>query len=129
MLKSKKDKEEQELKRIAEEKRKEKLDDELAKKRIIERIQQDREDKQKKYAQEKVELEKSKEAAHTQLELAKQQERLIEAAAKSTFARIQFRLTDGSSVVNQFDPNQTLDEARLFITEVRVILSFLFNLI
>jgi len=117
VLKSKKDKEEQELKRIAEEKRKEKLDDELAKKRIIERIQQDREDKQKKYAQEKVELEKSKEAARTQLELAKQQERLIEAAAKSTFARIQFRLTDGSSVVNQFDPNQTLDEARLFITE------------
>ena len=47
ILKSKKEREDQELKRIAEQKKQEKLEDELAKQRIKERIQQDREEKQK----------------------------------------------------------------------------------
>ena len=42
VLKAKREKEEMELRRIAEDKRKEKLADELAKQRIKERIQQDR---------------------------------------------------------------------------------------
>lgn len=41
---------------------------------------------------------------------------MTEAANKSKVARIQFRLTDGSSVVNSFEPEQTLDDARMFIT-------------
>jgi len=116
VLKQKQQKEEMEMKRLADQKRKEKLEDELAKKRVMERIKQDREDKQKKYAAEKVEVDKSKEAARTQLELAKQQERMAEAANRSKFARIQFKLTDGSSIVNQFEPEQKLDDARTFIT-------------
>lgn len=115
VIKQKQDKEELEMKRLAEQKRKEKLEDELAKKRVMEKIRQDREDKQKKYSSEKVEVDKSKEAARAQQELVKQQERMAEAANRSKFARIQFRLTDGSSVVNQFEPEQKLDDAREFI--------------
>lgn len=42
IVKTKKEREEQELKRIAEQKKQEKLDDLLAKQKIKERIQQDR---------------------------------------------------------------------------------------
>lgn len=42
MIKSKNDREEQEMKRIAEQKKQEKIDDMLAKQKIKERIQQDR---------------------------------------------------------------------------------------
>lgn len=116
VLRQKKDKEDMELKRLADQKRKEKLEDELAKKRVLERIQQDREDKQKKFASEKAEMNKSKEEAKAQLELAQQKERMAQAANREKFARIQFRLTDGSSIVNTFNPDQTFDAAKLFIT-------------
>lgn len=117
VVKAKSDKEELEMKRLAEQKRKEKLEDELAKRRVMERIKEDREAKQQKYAAEKSELDKTKEAARVQKELAKQQQQMIDAANKGKFARIQFRLTDGSSVVNQFEPEQTLEDARAFIAE------------
>ena len=117
ILKAKREKEEQELRKIAEEKRKEKLEDELAKQRIKERIQQDREEKQKKYAKEKEELENSKKTQLEQQELARQQQAQAESARLSQIARIQFRFVDGSSVNQQFDPNQTLDEARSFVAD------------
>ena len=39
----------------------------------------------------------------------------------SEFARIQFRLPDGSSVTNQFSSSDSLDAARAFITEVLIL--------
>lgn len=117
ILKSKKEREEQELKRIAEQKRQEKIEDQLAKQRIKEKIQQDREDKQKKYSQEKEEMIKIKENAAKQQELLKQQQETSEALARSHIARIQFRLINGSSIVKQFDSDQTLDDARKFISD------------
>ena len=119
VLKSKKDREDQELKRIAEQKKQEKLDDLLAKQRIKERIQQDREDKQKKYALERETIDKAKE--DMRLELAKQQQQQNEAAVRSQIARIQFKLIDGSSIVNQFDPNDTLSQAKQFISDVIIL--------
>ena len=77
------------------------------------------EDKQKKFASEKAEMNKSKEEAKVQLELAQQKERMAQAANREKFARIQFRLTDSSSIVNTFNPDQTFDAAKLFITNVR----------
>jgi hypothetical protein len=117
ILKAKREKEEQELRKIADEKRKEKLEDELAKQRIKERIQQDREEKQKKYAKEKEEFENSKKAQSEQQELARQQQAQADLARQSQIARIQFRFVDGSSVNQQFDPNQTLDDARSFVAD------------
>lgn len=121
VIKSKKDREDQELKRIAEQKKQEKLDDLLAKQRIKERIQQDREDKQKKYALERETIDKAKEDMRAQLELAKQQQQQNEAAVRSQIARIQFKLIDGSSIVNQFDPNDTLSQAKQFISDVIIL--------
>jgi hypothetical protein len=37
----------------------------------------------------------------------------------SQIARIQFRLLDGSSFVNQFDPNQKLEEVRQYVVNVK----------
>ncbi|RNA22033.1 UBX domain-containing 4-like, partial [Brachionus plicatilis] len=62
ILRVKREKEEQELRKIAEEKRKEKIEDDLAKKRILEKIRQDREEKQRKYQQEKETTEQTQEA-------------------------------------------------------------------
>lgn len=53
-------------------------------------------------------------------ELTKHQERAAEEANKSKFARIQFRLVDGQSIVNQFDADQTLNDARTFLTNVNI---------
>jgi hypothetical protein len=116
--KAKREKEEQELRQIAEEKRKEKLEDELAKKRILERIQQDREEKQKKYAQEKEEVQRAKEAERQKLEQQRLLEKQAEAARNSNIARLQFRFVDGSSFNSQFDPNQTLADVRDFVAQV-----------
>lgn len=115
VLKSKKDKEDLEMKRLAEAKRKEKLDDEIAKKRVMDRIQQDREDKKKKYSAEQAELDRVKNEERAKKELVKQQERDAEAANRSKYARIQFRLVDGQSCVSQFDADQVLQDARTFI--------------
>lgn len=76
-----------------------------------------REAKQAKYASEKADAEKAKEAARAKQELARQQERQAEAARRGNSARIQFRLVDGSQLVNTFEPEQTLADARAFITE------------
>ena len=114
------------MKRIAEEKRREKLSDELAKKRVLDRIREDREEKQKKYSAEKDEADRAKEALQAERELVRQRERMAEEANKGKIARVQFRLTDGGSVVNQFDPEQTLEDAKAFIANV--ILGFGFNL-
>jgi len=117
LLKMKRDKEEDELKKIAEEKRREKMQDELAKKKVPEQIRLDREEKQKKFSKEKEELEKAEAERKAKLELQKQQEKQAEAARNSNIARLQFRFVDGSSVVNQFTPDQTLDEVRQFVTQ------------
>lgn len=117
IVQAKKDKEDSEMKQIAVDKRKEKLADEVAKKRVLDRIKEDREEKQKRYASEKTEIDKVKEDARIKRELVKQQERMIEEANKGKVSRIQFRLTDGTSVIGQFDPEQKLEDARAFIVE------------
>ena len=63
-------------------------------------------------------MDKAKELVRNKLELSKQQERMAEEVSKVSISRIQFRLTDGSSVVNKFEPEQTLEDARTFITQV-----------
>ena len=45
------------------------------------------------------------------------QERAAEAAQSSSAARLQFRFTDGSSVISQFAPEQTLMDARRFVEQ------------
>lgn len=73
-------------------------------------------------------MEKAEAERKAKLELQKQQEKQAEAARNSNVARLQFRFVDGSSVVNQFTPDQTLDEVRQFVIQVNKILYKNYNL-
>lgn len=117
VIKMKREKEEMELRRIADEKKKEKLADEQAKQRIMEKIKQDREDKQKRYAKEKEETDKAKEADRARLEAEKQQKAQADAARNSQIARIKFNLVDGATFTNQFEPTQPLSEVQEFVRQ------------
>jgi len=117
------------MKRIADEKRREKLADEQAKQRVLEKIREDREAKQKKYNTQKDESEKAKETLRVERELERQKERLIEEANKGKIARIQFRFTDGASTSNQFEPELTLEDVKNFVIKVKIInVIIIFNL-
>jgi len=89
----------------------------MAKQKIMERIQQDRNDKQKKYEQEREEQEKMKDMERVKQEELKQEKQMMEAAKNSEIARIKFCFTDGSSLSSQFDPNQKLEEVREFVAQ------------
>jgi hypothetical protein len=45
----------------------------------------------------------------------------------SEICRIQFRFVDGSSIANQFDPNQKLMEVRDFVAQVYIFENSNFN--
>lgn len=62
-------------------------------------------------------MEKAEAERKAKLDLQKQQEKQAEAARNSNIARLQFRFVDGSSVVNQFTPDQTLEEVRQFVAQ------------
>lgn len=106
------------MRKIAEDKRREKLEDELAKKRILEKIRQDREDKQKKYEKEKNQIKDANQAERLKKEQQKALEKQAEASKNSNIARIQFRFVDGSFISKQFDPEQTLSDAKDFVIQV-----------
>lgn len=117
VLKMKREKDEDEIKKLAEEKRREKMQDEQAKRRVLEQIKLDREEKQKKYSKEREEAEKVEAERKAKLEVQKQQEKQAEAARNSNAARLQFRFVDGSTLVSAFTPEQTLDEVRQFVAQ------------
>lgn len=117
------------MRKIAEEKRREKLEDELAKKRILEKIRQDREEKQKKYNQEKNKMEDAKLAESLRKEQQQFLEKQAEASRNSSKARIQFRFVDGSFVSKQFESDQTLSDAKDFVIQVRSNNCFFFLLL
>lgn len=92
----------------------------MAKKRILEKIRQDREEKQKKYLEEKNQSENAKEKERLRLEQQKILEKQAEAARNSSIARIQFRFVDGSCISKQFESDQTLSDAKDFVIQVRI---------
>lgn len=114
MLDYKRKQEEELTKRMLEERNREKAEDRAARERIKQQIALDRAERAARFAKTKEEVEAAKAAAL----LAKQTEMEIkrDAAARerSTVARIQFRLPDGSSFTNQFPSDAPLEEARQF---------------
>lgn len=117
MLDYKRKQEEELTKRMLEERNREKAEDRAARERIKQQIALDRAERAARFAKTKEEVEAAKAAAL----LAKQAEAEVkrEAAAKerSTIARIQFRLPDGSSFTNQFPSDAPLEEARHFAAQ------------
>lgn len=115
MLDYKRRQEEELTKRMLEERSREKAEDRAARERIKQQIALDRAERAARFAKTK-EVEAAKAAL-----LAKQAEadvkREASARDRSTVARIQFRLPDGSSFTNQFPSDAPLEEARQFAAQ------------
>ncbi|KAF6362371.1 UBX domain protein 4 [Rhinolophus ferrumequinum] len=117
MLDYKRKQEEELTKRMLEERNREKAEDRAARERIKQQIALDRAERAARFAKTKEEVEAAKAAAL----LAKQAEMEVKRDAsvkeRSTIARIQFRLPDGSSFTNQFPSDAPLEEARQFAAQ------------
>uniref|UniRef100_A0A8D2H5J4 UBX domain-containing protein 4 n=1 Tax=Urocitellus parryii TaxID=9999 RepID=A0A8D2H5J4_UROPR len=117
MLDYKRKQEEELTKRMLEERNREKAEDRAARERIKQQIALDRAERAARFAKTKEEVEAAKTAAL----LAKQAEMEVKresyARERSTVARIQFRLPDGSSFTNQFPSDAPLEEARQFAAQ------------
>ncbi|XP_008051918.1 UBX domain-containing protein 4 [Carlito syrichta] len=117
MLDYKRKQEEELTKRMLEERNREKAEDRAARERIKQQIALDRAERAARFAKTKEEAEAAKAAAL----LAKQAEMEVKREAytreRSTVARIQFRLPDGSSFTNQFPSDAPLEEARQFAAQ------------
>ncbi|XP_040827440.1 UBX domain-containing protein 4 isoform X1 [Ochotona curzoniae] len=117
MLDYKRRQEEELTKRMLEERNREKAEDRAARERIKQQIALDRAERAARFAKTKEEAEAAKAAAL----LAKQAEMEVKresyARERSSIARIQFRLPDGSSFTSQFPSDAPLEEARQFAAQ------------
>uniref|UniRef100_A0A9J8DKY5 UBX domain-containing protein 4 n=2 Tax=Cyprinus carpio TaxID=7962 RepID=A0A9J8DKY5_CYPCA len=117
MLDFKRQQEEEKTKRLLEERNREKAEERAARERVKQQIALDRADRAARHAQSQLEAETSRIAA-LQARAAEQELRRDAAQReKSAFARIQFRLPDGSSFTNQFLSETRLLEARQFAAQ------------
>ncbi|AWP12664.1 putative UBX domain-containing protein 4 [Scophthalmus maximus] len=109
--------EDDKTKRLLEERNREKTEEKAARERVKLQIALDRADRAARYAKTQVEERSSKEALlqARQAEQEARKEALVR--QRSTIARIQFRLPDGSSFTNQFPAQSTLQEARHFAVQ------------
>ncbi|XP_043088016.1 LOW QUALITY PROTEIN: UBX domain-containing protein 4-like [Puntigrus tetrazona] len=115
MLDFKKKQEEEKTKRLLEERNREKAEERAARERVKQQIALDRADRAARYAQSQAEVEAARVAA-LQARASEQESRRDAAQReRSAFARIQFRLPDGSSFTNQFPSETRLLEARAML--------------
>ncbi|XP_038045326.1 UBX domain-containing protein 4-like isoform X3 [Patiria miniata] len=112
--KSMQERSDQEARRVAQELRKEKEEERLAKERVREQIARDRAEKQSRYESNKREREKSQVAAQEAAQAANQAPKR---KINMDVARIQFRLPDGSTLMQEFDAQAPLHEAQQFLME------------
>ena len=109
--------EEKDAQKAAEERRKDREETKLARERVKAQIEQDRLEKQAKFdVQKHQELEEKKKQEKASLEeKAAHAERL--AAARSTLARIQFRLPEGGTRTNAFPADAPLADVYKYVGE------------
>ncbi|XP_022087087.1 UBX domain-containing protein 4-like isoform X3 [Acanthaster planci] len=112
--KSMTEKADQQARRAAEEIRKEKEESRLAKERVREQIARDRAEKQSRYEANKREKEKTQAAAK---ETASTANEAPKRKVNMNVARIQFRLPDGSTLMQQFDAKAPLQAAQQYLME------------
>ncbi|XP_030580319.1 UBX domain-containing protein 4 isoform X2 [Archocentrus centrarchus] len=117
MLDFKRKQEEEKTKRLLEERNREKAEEKAARERVKQQIAMDRADRAARYAK----TQEDEKAAKLVLLQARQAEQEARKEAlvreRSTIARIQFRLPDGSSFTNQFSSQSRLQEARDFAAQ------------
>ncbi|KAI5186203.1 UBX domain-containing protein 4 isoform X1 [Manis pentadactyla] len=117
MLDYKRKQEEELTKRMLEERNREKAEDRAARERIKQQIALDRAERAARFAKTKEEVEAAKAAALLAKQAEMEVKRDSSAKERSTVARIQFRLPDGSSFTNQFPSDAPLEEARQFAAQ------------
>lgn len=117
MLDYKRKQEEELTKRMLEERNREKAEDRAARERIKQQIALDRAERAARFAKTKEEIEAAKAAALLVKQAEMEVKRDASARERSTVARIQFRLPDGSSFTNQFPSDAPLEEARQFAAQ------------
>ncbi|ELK27657.1 UBX domain-containing protein 4 [Myotis davidii] len=117
MLDYKRKQEEELTKRMLEERNREKTEDRAARERIKQQIALDRAERAARFAKTKEEVEAAKAAALLVKQAEMEVKRDASARERSTVARIQFRLPDGSSFTNQFPSDAPLEEARQFAAQ------------
>ncbi|KAE8581460.1 hypothetical protein XENTR_v10024803 [Xenopus tropicalis] len=117
MLEYKRKQEEDLAKRALEERNREKAEEKAARDRIRQQIAQDRADRAARFAKNKEELEAAKAAELQAQQAEREARREVAQKERSTIARIQFRLPDGSSFTNQFASEAPLEEARQFAAQ------------
>ncbi|XP_008141701.2 UBX domain-containing protein 4 [Eptesicus fuscus] len=117
MLDYKRKQEEELTKRMLEERNREKAEDRAARERIKQQIALDRAERAARFAKTKEEVEAAKAAALLAKQAEMEVKRDASARERSTVARIQFRLPDGSSFTNQFPSDAPLEEARQFAAQ------------
>uniref|UniRef100_A0A8C4LFN2 UBX domain-containing protein 4 n=2 Tax=Equus TaxID=9789 RepID=A0A8C4LFN2_EQUAS len=117
MLDYKRKQEEELTKRMLEERNREKAEDRAARERIKQQIALDRAERAARFAKTKEEVEAAKAAALLAKQAEMEVKRDSSARERSTVARIQFRLPDGSSFTNQFPSDAPLEEARQFAAQ------------
>lgn len=118
--KAQKEREKNELKQWAEERAKEKKEEHLARERVLAQIAQDRAERAAKFNQmneKKLQEQKLKQQEAEARKKAEQEKITEEAARRSQFANIQFRLSDGSSLVHRFPADATLRDVQQFVVE------------
>nr|XP_048299716.1 UBX domain-containing protein 4 isoform X2 [Myodes glareolus] len=116
MLDYKRKQEEELAKRMLEERSREKAEDRAARERIKQQIALDRAERAARFAKTK-EVEAAKAAALLARQAEAEVKRESSARDRSTVARIQFRLPDGSSFTSQFPSDAPLEEARQFAAQ------------
>ncbi|XP_031237106.1 UBX domain-containing protein 4 isoform X2 [Mastomys coucha] len=116
MLDYKRKQEEELTKRMLEERSREKAEDRAARERIKQQIALDRAERAARFAKTK-EAEAAKAAALLTKQAGAEVKRESATRDRSTIARIQFRLPDGSSFTNQFPSDAPLEEARQFAAQ------------
>ncbi|XP_053114007.1 UBX domain-containing protein 4 [Hemicordylus capensis] len=117
MLEYKRKQEEELTKRLLEERNREKAEDKAARERIRQQIALDRAERAARFARSKEEAEAAKAAALQAKQAEMEARKEASQRERSSVARIQFRLPDGSSFTNSFPSNAPLEEARQFAVQ------------
>ncbi|XP_075937171.1 UBX domain-containing protein 4 isoform X3 [Anarhichas minor] len=103
--------------RLLDERNKEKAEEKAARDRVKQQIALDRADRAARYANTQEEDKTAKQALLQARQAEQEARREAVVRERSTIARIQFRLPDGSSFTNQFPSQSRLQEARHFAAQ------------
>lgn len=117
MLDFKRKQEEEKTKRLLEERNKEKAEEKAARERVKQQIALDRADRAARYAKNQEEEKAAKQALLQARQAEQEARKEAVVRERSTIARIQFRLPNGSSFTNQFPSQSRLQEAREFAVQ------------